>query len=283
MLPAKKLLKSSHVIFRQLWVICHALGLTDSRDLNIVALLPASAQLPITKLRLSLGSLEVMTPRLAAARIGLSSSIANDTVYSDELFALALHQTKPLLPLMSRETRGFRLEKKAQYAGFCCATLLWLTLTTCGFAQLRTIAGLWSERLALSSRTASLQGKWDRAHEKLGPETEPLLLMREAVARQRVFSTPAITPWRLIEKLGHGLTQDARVSSLNWQSEGGETLTVTARLAVPLPPTRAEIMDRWKQIVAHIQETCAERLFGSGCALSLPRHGWRHIIKRNYQ
>jgi hypothetical protein len=224
------------------------LGLQDSQELSVLLLLPEKDKDAFVDL--SLKSLSFLPPAIAAVRLKLPFAPEDNDPNADILFAAHLVSCPfPALRLMLPETRAAwktQLIKKtgtrAAFAGL--AASLALTLWNAG-DLVTTLYRTQKEAIQLAKTHAVLTDK----KSEFGPVTEPLGLMRQALARRHVFEKSTPTPWNSLTQLSNGLAPDTALSHVEWKKEGASTPEVV-RVTFS---TAAENDDRADSVAAFAQ------------------------------
>src|SRR5262249_42705721 len=92
------------------------------------------------------------------------------------------------------------------------------------------------------------------------PVTQPLGRLRQALERQRLFSTSMPAPWPALLSLNAALGREVRLVKLDWRNDSGkfddEVLRFDARLTDDIKSSdRQAILDRFKQIAQNLVRT----------------------------
>lgn len=207
------------------------LGLNEASPLRVTCLLPSSLHLAVQALPSSVSVQTTLTCRQACLRLGLDDSSADDTAGGDSVFAAwALRQRR--LPALMRprdsvapdgsgesgksgkSETAYRLKKAGTNAALTSGVI---ALIAVGWMA----SDLWQQAQAYRQATVALtlaQNEWQRESAALAPITEPLGKLRQALARQRLFSTPTPSPWNVLGKLAQVLQSKGRLTRLAWRN-----------------------------------------------------------------
>jgi len=221
------------------------LGLTESAPLHIAAVMPSNLHEQLTAFPLPVQKLVALTPHKAAFQLGLPYGPAKEDPSGDLLHAAWLQKrSKPRLILIQEDKRQTERLARVKRWGKKTAAFVWLlTLFLLGsegheiFRRVQTIRQSTAE-------VAILQSQLTQEKNRLGPVTEPLGRLQQAIERRRIFTAPAPVPWPLLTALEKGLGDAARIIRLEWQSgkrkERDETIGLSLRLTSPAPVTAKE-------------------------------------------
>lgn len=211
-------------------------GLTGATPLRVAALLPESLHAEIYRLPSFAQLAAVLTPHQAAQRLGLAFSPRADDPAGDLVFALWAAKQRALRPLLLPAEKKKNLStSRFQRMGLAAAIVFGLsTLAVIGW-QSHDLWRLMRANSAADQSLAELQQEWETERAKLAPVTEPLGRLRQAVARQRLFTAPSSAPWGLLEAVNSALGGTGGLAHIDWQAgKGGatsEVLTFTLRLS----------------------------------------------------
>ncbi len=212
------------------------LGLDDSRNLRVVALLPDSARPVFAQADLNLRDLALLAPSEAARRLGLPAP-RDDDPFGDILFAAAAARRKtPRLDATPAAWRQARNDNALRDFGkrLSVAALLLAALGTGGQAIAFAQALLAARQETARRDTAQTKLNDERA--KAAPVTEPLGRLRAAVERQRLFELPAPAPWPMLDALRQTLPPATRLAALEWSAPP----TTTQNAAQGMPQNAAQ-------------------------------------------
>jgi hypothetical protein len=237
------------------------LGLTDTRELRVMLLMPDATHDALADIALPVHSLTLLSPHKTAKHLKLPFiPYANDS-YADLLYAGWLaHKGKARLPIMLRETQISKHSASIQKWGMRVALLA--LAAAVGMTMLQ--AGDLAVTLYQTHREAVMLEKTKEQLNAMqvaaAPVTEPLGKLRQAVERQHLFSTATPLPWTALAQLNSGLGDAARVSKIDWQSDGSEA-SESMQLELRLTPSpsassddRENIIKRFQQIAANVKQ-----------------------------
>ena len=229
------------------------LGMKEGEPLRLAAIMPTMMHRAIGALPPPIQTLVMIEPHRAAQKLGLPFAPDIDEPASDLVYAAWVAKQKHLRGvLLPDEKRQAYQTARLKRWGSCTAALVWLLILSSLGWQGHDLF-----RLAVASRHseqdfALLQKQFEQERTTLAPVTEPLGRLRQAVARQRLFTASVSEPWPLLRTLGKEIGTAARVTKLNWQSgktpAKAETLQIGLRLTESTSPSAAKEAGRQKII-----------------------------------
>ncbi|MDD5585945.1 MAG: hypothetical protein PHY92_03185 [Alphaproteobacteria bacterium] len=244
------------------------LGLTEGTPLRLAAILPKTLHKAIHALPQPFQTAVTLTPHQAAKRLGLTYAPDRNDPAADLLYAAWVAKQKRLRPVMLPDDRR-ETDRTASVKrwGRCVAAAAWLAALAFFGWQGHDLFRLAVAHRQTTQDVAALQKQLTQERATLAPVTAPLGRLRQAVARQRLFTEPPLFPWPLLRALDKELGAAARITRLNWQSgkgaAAGETLEISLRLTESgLPPPSQEagrqaIVKRFDQLAQSLRSSLA--------------------------
>lgn len=230
------------------------LGLDDSRKLHVIALLPESAR----------PAFEQAGPALRKLTL-----LAQDELYGDAFFAndLAKRQSLRLdvTPQRWKETRRDNaLKKTGMRIGIAAMALSILSL---GWQAATLAQTLKTARQEIAQRDEA-QAALNKEREESSSVEEPLIRLRAAAERERVFTDPSPAPWPALDSLLQSLPLDMRLDAMDWQSPqtSPPRREETLRLTLRLPAT--ENREQWRMRLQETSQIIAQALPGYSLILA---------------
>ena len=232
-------------------------GLTDSRNLRVILLMPEVIHEELEKIAAPIHSLTLLSPHKMAHHLKLPFTPHTNDPYSDLVYAGWLAQKrKPLLrltlPGIKIERRHASIRKWGMRAA-CLALLISGSLAAlrCGDIALSLVqiergnAHLGITRADLLSNESTMAAI-----------AGPIGRLREALGRKHIFSEPALWPWPALTALEQGMGADARLVKFDWQSDAKpdeEVLRAKLRLTENVAD-RETVVARFQSIARNIAQ-----------------------------
>lgn len=224
------------------------LGLADSRDLHVVALLPETSRHAFEQAGLALRNLTLLP---------------QDEPYGDAFLARNFAQRNILrLDTTPRNWKQSHRDRAMQTLGKKVSRFaLLLALLSLGLQTVALAQALIHERQEIALRNEARQ-RLDKERAESAAATEPLGRLRAAVERKRVFAEPTPAPWPALDALSQAFSPDMRLAELEWQAPSPPAEPVkraeTLRLTLRLPAT--ENREQWRARVQEYERIVAEAL-----------------------
>jgi len=252
-------------------------GLAADAVLRLVALLPKNLHEALRTLQAPIELVDVMTPRQAARQLRLAFLPESSDPACDAVFAGWVSKVRRLrILLMPTDKKRARTTATIKKLGTWVALVLWgvafFTLGIDGHDFYRVVQA----QHRLLQEVAALETQFSQEHSMLAPVTEPLGRLRQAVARQRLFTSPALAPWSLFDTLNNNIGTEARVTQLDWRYDSAQEKKETLRVELHLTPMTSSSgppASVPQAVVQHLEQM-AQRLRAAlpGYVLSISRY-----------
>ena len=194
------------------------LGLTDSRQLDALLLVPDAWSAACAGLDLPLRSLTGLAPEQAARQLGLPPALITPEGGTDGMFAAA--QGKPSLRLASADSSsaltGLSVE---DWSGRLALGAFILALLFVLWPAEQLARMVWRNQQA-ATQLAVLRHDLADQQAAAAPVTKPLGRLRIALERQKLFAGEAL-PWSVLTGLATALGTDAKLVRLELNAGSG--------------------------------------------------------------